>query len=162
MNKNAKTHTEVGTEYPAHETEPGTAGNFPDIAVRFHTFSPEGVVRARGSINIGGCFAVKNVRLMLSQEKGFYLGMPGYKVGEDWKDHCFPTNGAFRQKMIDAAVAEYDKALGMAHQASQQNAGSATHDQESDDPFERTGNEAGHSEAYAAAPQGYDAGMAYM
>lgn len=154
--------TEMDTTDMEREMGADAATDFPDVSVRFHTFSPEGAVRARGSMNIGGCFAIRNVKLMLSKEKGYYLGMPAYKVGDDWKDLCFPTTSEFRQHMIDTAVAEYEKLLDKAHQASRQNVGITEPGQQGADPFERPGHEAGYPDSYVAAPQGHEAGMASM
>lgn len=84
-----------------------------DVKARIHSIKPEGSVRARCSLELGGCFAVRGVKLM-DGPNGYFLSMPSYKVADGYKDLCFPVNKAFRQAMLDTVVGEYEQTISQA------------------------------------------------
>lgn len=81
-----------------------------DVKVRIHSIKPEGSMRAQCSLELGGCFAVRGVRLM-DGANGHFLSMPSYKSGDGYKDLCFPVTKEFREKLLDTVVQEYEQAL---------------------------------------------------
>ena len=69
---------------PAPEPQPM------DIDVKIHSINTSGNVLANASVTLGGCFAVRGLRIMNS-EKGPFVSMPGYKSQNGFRDICFPA-----------------------------------------------------------------------
>ena len=63
------------------------------------------------SVNLGGVFAVNNIRIY-NTEKGPYVAMPSTK-GQDEKYHpiCCPTTKEMRQALNAAVLGAYEKAV---------------------------------------------------
>lgn len=81
------------------------------IDVKIGSIRPAGSIRATASINLNGCFAIRNVKVMESS-KGMFVAMPSYKAGNgEYKDICFPITAAFRQQLNDAVINAYHQAL---------------------------------------------------
>ena len=78
--------------------------------VKIHTLRPEGTCKATASVNINGCFAVRGVKVMESS-KGLFVSMPSYKVGNEYKDICFPITPECRKQLNDAVLGAYEQAL---------------------------------------------------
>ena len=78
--------------------------------VKIHTLRPEGTCKATASVNINGCFAVRGIKIMESS-KGLFVSMPSYKVGNDYKDICFPITPECRKQLNDAVLGAYEQAL---------------------------------------------------
>lgn len=89
-----------------------------DVSVRINSMQPEGATRARLSLNLGGVFAVRGVKLM-DGRNGPFLSMPSYKVGESYKDVCFSFDEKFTQYMTDRVVQDYEQALEQTRLSSQ-------------------------------------------
>ena len=70
-----------------------------------------GKLLAFASANLGGVFAVNNIRIYNS-EKGPFVSMPSSK-GKDGKYHdlCFPTTKEMREALHGAILGEYQKAV---------------------------------------------------
>ena len=111
MNTNATTST--ATPNTLQENVGSNAAQPLGVKVRIHSISPAGSLRARCSLELGGCFAVRGVKLM-ECKNGLYLSMPSYKVGDEYKNHCFPVTAAFHQTLLDAVAQEYEQSLGQA------------------------------------------------
>lgn len=63
------------------------------------------------SMNLGGAFAVRGLRLVEGQN-GPFLSFPSYKTRDGrYQDICFPTTAGLRQRMTDAAVDAYRQTL---------------------------------------------------
>jgi len=81
------------------------------VDVKIASIRPTGSVRATASVNLNGCFAVRNVRITDSS-KGLFVSMPSYKAGNgEYKDICFPVTAAFRQQLQNAVISAYQQAL---------------------------------------------------
>ena len=81
------------------------------VDVKIVSIRPTGNIRATASVNLNGCFAVRNVRITDSS-KGLFVSMPSYKAGNgEYKDICFPVTSAFRQQLQDAVISAYQQAL---------------------------------------------------
>ena len=78
--------------------------------VRIHSLRLDGNCRAHASVNINGCFAVRGVKVMESS-RGLFVSMPSYKVGNDYKDICFPITPECRKQLNDAVLGAYEQAL---------------------------------------------------
>ncbi len=85
-----KTNTTAAAEPAVKERAPLDRSYIPpmDVSVRINSMQPEGATRARLSLNLGGVFAVRGVKLM-DGRNGPFLSMPSYKGGESFKDVCF-------------------------------------------------------------------------
>ena len=75
------------------------------------TGKDHGKLLAFASANLGGVFAVNNIRIYNS-EKGPFVSMPSNK-GRDGKfyDICFPTTKEMREALHGAILGEYQKAV---------------------------------------------------
>jgi len=83
------------------------------VDVKIGSIRPNGSIRAIASVNLNGCFAVRNVKVMDSS-KGLFVAMPSYKAGNgEYKDICFPVTAAFRQQLYDAVINAYYQTLSM-------------------------------------------------
>ena len=69
-----------------------------------------GNVLAFASATVGGCFAVKDIRVIHS-EKGPFVSMPRSR-GKDGKyyDVCFPVTKGMREALYSAVLGEYQRA----------------------------------------------------
>ena len=66
-------------------------------------------LRAFASIDLGGVFAVTNLRV-LEGRNGTFVSMPQTKGKDDkYHDICFPTTKEMRQAVTDAVLEEYSK-----------------------------------------------------
>lgn len=66
-------------------------------------------LRAFASIDLGGVFAVTNLRV-LEGAHGTFVSMPQTKGKDDkYHDICFPTTKEMRQAITDAVLGEYSK-----------------------------------------------------
>ena len=78
----------------------------PKYDVKIHSIHLEGTLKANASVNISGDFAVRGIKVM-EGTKGLFVSMPSYKVGNEYKDICFPCSKEAR--------AEFDKAVNDAY-----------------------------------------------
>ena len=74
--------------------------------VRIHSIQFDGPCRATVSLNINGCFAVRGVKLM-EGSNGLFVSMPSYKVGNEYKDICFPCTKESRADFDKAVLTAY-------------------------------------------------------
>ena len=91
------------------------------VDVKIGSIRPEGNVRAYASVNLNGCFAIRNVKVMDSS-KGLFVAMPSYKAGNEYKDICFPVTKEFREQLNQAVVDAYHQALAQSQSPNQQKA----------------------------------------
>ena len=98
-----------------------------DISVKVYPVQDAKNLLANASVTIGGCFAIRGVRVMNS-EKGAFVSMPQRKSAEgEYKDICFPTTAEMRKALnrqicdilferdyttIDETLADYRKSAG--------------------------------------------------
>ena len=99
MNEN--TAPETGTAQPAKL----------DMDVKVYPSKEEGNLLAFASVTLGGCFAVKGIKIMDS-EKGALVAMPDRKDAKgEYHDICFPTTSEMRQALNTAVLGEYQKVM---------------------------------------------------
>ena len=90
------------------ETEPAVPTKL-DVAVRVYPSKTEGNPLAYASVTLGGCFAVKGIRVMDS-EKGAFVAMPDRKDSKgEYHEVCFPTTAEMREALNTAVMGEYHR-----------------------------------------------------
>ena len=92
------------------ETEPAVPAKL-DVAVRVYPSKSEGNPLAYASVTLGGCFAVKGIRVMDS-EKGAFVAMPDRKDSKgEYHEICFPTTAEMREALNTAVMGEYHRVV---------------------------------------------------
>ncbi len=81
-----------------------------EIDVKIHSLSTSGSTLARASVTLGGCFAVRGIKIMNST-KGPFVSMPGYQTQKGFKDICFPCTTDFHQRFQETVLAAYRQEL---------------------------------------------------
>ena len=101
MNENENMTPETGTAQPAKL----------DVDVRVYPSKEEGNLLAFASVTLGGCFAVKGIKIM-DGEKGAFVSMPDRKDSKgEYHDICFPTTSEMRQALHTAVLGEYQRVM---------------------------------------------------
>ena len=84
-----------------------------DVDVRVYPSKTEGNLLAFADVTLGGCFAVKGIRVMNS-EKGAFVAMPDRKDSKgEYHDVCFPTTAEMRKALNTAVMGEYRRVVEM-------------------------------------------------
>lgn len=92
------------------ETEPAVPAKL-DVTVRVYPSKTEGNPLAYASVTLGGCFAVKGIRIMDS-EKGAFVAMPDRKDSKgEYHEICFPTTAEMREALNTAVMGEYHRVV---------------------------------------------------
>ena len=82
-----------------------------DISVKVYPVQDSKNLLANASVTIGGCFAIRGVRVMNS-EKGAFVSMPQRKTADgEYKDVCFPTTAEMRKTLNSAVLGEYQRTM---------------------------------------------------
>ena len=82
-----------------------------DISVKVYPVQDGKNLLANASVTIGGCFAIRGVRVMNS-EKGAFVSMPQRKSADgEYKDICFPTTAEMRKALNSAVLGEYQRTM---------------------------------------------------
>ncbi len=87
------------------------APTVPGVSVKIYPMKNPGKLLAYASVNLGGVFAINNIRVYDS-EKGPFVSMPSNK-GKDGQYHdiCCPTTKEMREALHGAVLGEYQKAV---------------------------------------------------
>lgn len=118
--------TQSAAQAPQESTQTAAEQSLPmKVDVKIGSIRPEGNIRAYASINLNDCFAVRNVKIVDSS-KGLFVAMPSYKVGNDYRDICFPITKEFREQINQAVTNAYHQALTQSQSSNQQKAGETT------------------------------------
>ena len=67
-------------------------------------------IKGTASVNINGAFAIRGVKI-IEGSNGLFVSMPSYKVGNEYKDICFPITPECRKQLSDAVLGAYEQAL---------------------------------------------------
>ena len=89
------------------QTSPAQGSAPMDIDVNIYRPSAQGPVRADASVTIGGCFAIRGVKIR-EGKNGLFVSMPSRIVNGEYKDVCFPCTREFRQIFVDAVLDAYE------------------------------------------------------
>ena len=101
------------------QSPPGVTHNPTSISVKIHNVRTEGSVLANASVDLNGVFAIRGVRI-IQGEKGPFVSMPSYKVGNDYRDVCFPCTKEFREEFQNAVLGAYQQQMGQLAQRHQE------------------------------------------
>ena len=96
---------------PPPEREPSPM----EIEVKIHSIHTSGSTLANASVTLGGCFAVRGVKVMNS-EKGAFVSMPGYRFSDGYKDVCFPCTPEFHKRFQQTVLTAYRQELTRLHE----------------------------------------------
>ena len=89
------------------------------LEVKIHSLHTDGPVLANASVTLNGCFAVRGLRVVDS-ENGPFVSMPRYKSGSEYQDICFPCTKEFHQQFHQAVLDAYQQALSQLPQRKQE------------------------------------------
>ena len=89
------------------------------LEVKIHSLRTDGPVLANASVTLNGCFAVRGLRVVDS-ENGPFVSMPRYKTGSEYRDICFPCTKEFHQQFHQAVLDAYQQALAQLPQRQQE------------------------------------------
>ena len=84
-----------------------------DLDVRINSIMPNGSgkLRATGSVNMNGCFAVKGIKIY-EGTNGLFVNMPSYKTSNgEYREHCHPVTKEFREQLNTAVLDAYKQAV---------------------------------------------------
>ena len=77
------------------------------VDVKVYPLEDKGNLKAFADVTLGGCFAVKGVKVM-EGEKGLFTAMPSRADANGiYHDTAFPTNKAMHDKLNKAVVGAY-------------------------------------------------------
>ena len=77
------------------------------IETRIYPVQDHGKLLARATVTLGGCFAITGIQIMEGKEDQPFVSMPSWKVGEKYKDICFPCTKEFRQELFDSVLSAF-------------------------------------------------------
>lgn len=78
--------------------------------VRIFPVQKEGTVAAFASVTLGGCFAIRGVKVMRGKD-GVFVAMPSQNRKGEYHDVCFPCTKEFKQTFDQAVLAAYEQAM---------------------------------------------------
>ena len=81
-----------------------------EFDVRIQSIKPSDSIKGTASVNINGAFAIRGVKI-IEGTNGLFVSMPSYKVGNDYKDICFPCTSESRKEFDKAVIGAYEQAL---------------------------------------------------
>lgn len=81
------------------------------IETRIYPVQDHGKLLARATVTLGGCFAVTGLQILEGKEDQSFVSMPSWKVGEKYKDICFPCTKEFRQELFDSVLSAFEQTM---------------------------------------------------
>ena len=89
------------------------------IKVKFRQCRGDGSVRGICSAELGGKFAVRNIRVMYGKN-GLFVSMPSQKLGDKYVDVCFPCTTEFKRTFDQTVLDAYQRRLKAGDEAEEQ------------------------------------------
>lgn len=87
--------------------------------VNIYPSKGDGAQKASATVNINGQFAIRGLKIM-EGTKGLFVSMPSYKVGNEYKDICFPCTKESRADFDKAVLAAYEQKMEQSQTATAQ------------------------------------------
>ena len=81
------------------------------IDTRIYPVKGGGSLLARASATIGGCFAITGIQIRKGKEDQPFVSMPSRRVGDEYKDICYPCTKEFHSEFNSAILAAYDQKM---------------------------------------------------
>ena len=81
------------------------------IEARIYPVKDHGKLLARATVTLGGSFAITGLQIMEGKENQPFVAMPSRKVGEEYKDICFPCTKEFRKELFDSILAAFGQTM---------------------------------------------------
>ena len=73
--------------------------------VRIQSIKPSDSIKGTASVNI-----IRGVKI-IEGSNGLFVSMPSYKVGNEYKDICFPITQECRKQLHEAVIGAYEQAI---------------------------------------------------
>lgn len=77
-----------------------------EIKVNIRHRNESGPTLAYASVELGGCFVIREVRV-IEGKNGLFAAMPSRKVEDRYEDICFPCTRELRRRINDAVLEAY-------------------------------------------------------
>ena len=81
-----------------------------DVDINIYRPSAQGPILADASVTIGGCFAIRGVKIK-EGKNGPFVSMPSRIVNGEYKDVCFPCTKEFKQQFDQTVLGAYQQAM---------------------------------------------------
>ena len=88
------------------------------VDVNIYRPSAQGPVLADASVTIGGCFAIRGIKIRQGKN-GPFVSMPSRIVNGEYKDVCFPCTKEFKQQFDQTVLGAYQQAMDQSFQQHQ-------------------------------------------
>ena len=112
------------------QTSPAQGSAPMDVDVNIYRPSAQGPVLADASVTIGGCFAIRGIKIR-EGKNGPFVSMPSRTVNGEYKDVCFPCTKEFKQQFDQTVLGAYQQAMDQSlqqHQGQQEQHQEQTYD----------------------------------
>lgn len=86
-----------------------------ELKASVNLYTKPGNLKAFASISIDEAFVIKNLTVR-DTGKGPFVSMPSYKVGNEYRDMCFPLTKEVREQLHNTVIAEYEQELALAEE----------------------------------------------
>ena len=100
------------------QTSPAQGSAPMDVDVNIYRPSAQGPVLADASVTIGGCFAIRGIKIR-EGKNGPWVSMPSRIVNGEYKDVCFPCTKEFKQQFDQTVLGAYQQAMDQSFQQHQ-------------------------------------------
>ena len=77
-----------------------------EIDVKIRRRNDSGPTLAYASVELGGCFVIRDVRVV-EGKNGLFAAMPSRKIGDKFEDICFPCTKELHRRINDAVLEAY-------------------------------------------------------
>ena len=81
------------------------------IETRVYPVKDHGKLLARATVTLGGCFAITGLQILEGKEGQPFVSMPSRKVGEEYKEICFPCTKEFRKELFDSILSAFEQTM---------------------------------------------------
>ena len=81
------------------------------LSVKIYPASGEGHILANASVDLNGCLAIRNVRIV-EGKNGIFVSLPQRKIKGEYQDVCFPCNRPFHEEFNKAVLDAYFASTG--------------------------------------------------
>ena len=81
-----------------------------EMEVKIRPIQNGSSVLADASVTLNSCFAVRDIKVMKSNN-GLFVSMPRQKVGSEYRDVCFPCTKEFHQKFRQTVLDAYEQKM---------------------------------------------------